>query len=303
MEWIQEQENNFGGNSGGSGGQPPSNQNDQQQRSYPGQNGNSYDKPSYTSAPRPEGGGNQGGGYNNGQQGGQPRQQWQGNNGQQRQWQGNNGNRGGFGGGQGGGGGGFKRREPDPNPQLYLPYAVGGNKNPPQHIIEVMHRCAKKLESMGYTMRCGGMAGTEDVFEKATNRNEIHLPWRDFDKKDSKLTFTPPEAKILASKFQPGYDGLPNPVQTFLAKNVRVLFGNNLKSPALFVIAWSEDGAETARERTPKTGDVGHMVAIATAMRIPVFNLGKQDGEHRLMEYLASSEQQAQDNSQSQQQY
>lgn len=283
MDWNQDQGNN--------GGAPQ-----QQGGGYPGQNGNSYDKPSYSSGPAPAP-----------QQQHQPQQNnYQGNNngGQRPAYSNNGGNRGGGGGFQrgGGGGGGFKPREVDPNPQLYLPYAVGGNKNPPQQIVEAIHRIAKKLESMGYTMRSGGMQGVEDIFEKATSKNEIHLPWRDFDKKFSKLTFTPPEAKTLASRYQPGYDGLPNPVQTFLAKNVRVLFGNNLKSPALFVVAWSEDGCESARDRTPKTGDVGHMVAIATAMRIPVFNLGKQDGEQRLIEHLMKYEQQGQGGGQQQQQ-
>lgn len=76
------------------------------------------------------------------------------------------------------------------------------------------------------------------------------------------------------------------PVQAFLAKNVRLLYGDKLKSPALFMLCWSEDGAETLREKTNRTGSIGHAIQIAYSMRIPIFNLGKPDTEERLKRYL-----------------
>jgi hypothetical protein len=198
---------------------------------------------------------------------------------------------GGGGGFKGGGGGGFKggfqRKEEPPSDKLYMPYAALGNENPPAHIIDLINKFAKELEDAGYTMRTGGMKGTEDLFEKAVSvLKEIHLPWRDFDQKESKFTYTPDNAKLIAARFQPGWDGLKPFIQTFLAKNVRVLMGKDLKSPVLFLITWSEDGAESAREKSAKTGNAGHGIAVASELRIPIFNLGRPESVQRLRAYL-----------------
>lgn len=237
-----------------------------------------------------------------------PRKDW-GNNGGYRGNQGNQGGgygdrsgggggfrggdrQGGFqrGGGGGGGfnrGGGFQRRDEFEGPvELYKPYVGTGSKEVPPAIAEVFKRLAGELEKAGYTLRSGGNQGVEDIFEKATTKNEIHLPWKGFNDKESKFSFTTNQAKELASKYHPGWDGLKPFIQTFLAKNVRMIMGKDLKSPALFMITWTEDGAETIVEKTARTGDVGHAIAVAHELRIPVFNFGKPDAETRLKNYL-----------------
>jgi len=230
-----------------------------------------------------------GGGYGGGQGGGgyQPRQGgYQGGGG--------GGGQGGFqrgnfqkGGGGGFNKGGFQRKEDPPSDELYMTYVGTGNDNPPPHVIDQINQIAKDLETRGYTLRTGGMKGCEDVFEKAVAaRVEVHLPWRNFDNKDSKFTWTPENAKLIAARFQPGYEGLKPVIQTFLAKNVRMIMGDKLKSPALFMVTWSEDGAETAREKTIKTGNAGHAILVAAELKIPVFNLGKQGAMERLFAYL-----------------
>jgi hypothetical protein len=229
-----------------------------------------------------------------------------GNNNYQRPNNYQNNNGGGNGGGyqrQGGyqnnnGGGGYQKggyqkgnfqkrsQEPEGPAELYMPYVITGNREAPSEVVELMKRMVTLLEKNGYTMRSGGMDGPEDAVEKVAIKKEIHLPWKDFNNKDSKFTFTPNHAKEIAAKFQPGYEGLKPVIQTFLAKNVRMLMGKDLKGPALFMITWSEDGAETLSEKTIKTGNAGHAVAIASTLRIPVFNLGKQGAESRLNSYL-----------------
>ncbi len=228
---------------------------------------------------------NSGGGYNNGGGG----YQKQGGGGYGGGGGYNKGGGGGYqkqGGGYNKGGGGFQRKEPEGPAELYMPYVGTGNQNCPPNIIDAIKRISEMLEKEGYTMRCGGMDGCEDFFEKATTKNEIHVPWNGFNDKQSKFYFTSNHAKEIAGMFQPGYEGLKPAIQTFLAKNVRMIMGKDLKSPALFLITWSEDGAETLQEKSIKTGNTGHSVAIASALRIPVFNLGKPDAENRLKLYL-----------------
>jgi hypothetical protein len=171
------------------------------------------------------------------------------------------------------------------DPYLYRPYAATGNKDMPETMKPVIQRIGKNLEKAGYLLRTGGMDGLEDVIEKSVTRLELHLPWKDFDKKQSKLTFTSEFVKGVAKMFHPTFDALKPVIQTFLAKNVRLLLGKEGKSPALFLIVWTDDGAELSREVTFRTGNSGHAINIANAMRIPVFNLIRPDAERRLYEY------------------
>lgn len=170
--------------------------------------------------------------------------------------------------------------------ELYKSYAGTGNKEAPQNILDRFTEIARVLDQFGYTLRTGGFDGPEEYFEKGSSHLELHLPWKDFNKRDSKLTFTSHEAMEIARKFHPTFDGLSPAIQKFLAKNVRTLLGKDLKSAVRFVICWSEDGAETIKEKSFKTGNIGHVLAIASAMRIPVFNFGKPDAEERLRKYL-----------------
>lgn len=192
------------------------------------------------------------------------------------------------------GGSGFQRNAFQRKPEfegpveLFKPYAGTGNRETPPDVLEAFKRLAVELESRGYTLRTGGMEGPEDAFEKACKKQEIHLPWKGFNDKESKYSFTTDQAKELAGKFQPGFDGLKPAMQVFLAKNARILMGKDLKSPCLFLITWSEDGAETLQERTARTGHTGHAIAMAATLKIPIFNFGKKDAEARLMQYLGN---------------
>lgn len=195
------------------------------------------------------------------------------------------------------GGGGyskFKRKEDDGPPELYKPYLVSGNRNPPVEILSLVDKIVRNIETMGYTVRVGGFEGMEEAAELAATKKEVLLPWKGFNEKESKLTYTLPRAKEIAKLYHKSYDSLSGPVQTFLAKNVRLVLGQELKGPALFAIIWSEDGAENNSEVTNNTGVISHTIAMLSELKVPVFNLGKPDAEQRLRNYLGvnSNEQQ-----------
>lgn len=234
-------------------------------------------------------------GYQQNNQGYQSNNNGGGNNGYQKNYQGNN-NGGGYqknynnnnGGGynknnnfRGGG-----RQQDMSEGTLYKPYVGTGNRETPHDVIERMRATAIELERFNFILRSGGLDGVDEAMETAVKNPEIFLPWRNFNNKESKLTFNTKQSLDIAKIFHPGFDTLKDSIKAFLAKNARMVLGNNLKSQAMFVICWSEDGAETGRERSPKTGNVGHVIAIANAMRIPVFNFGKPDAEQRLRNFL-----------------
>lgn len=199
------------------------------------------------------------------------------------QYNNNNGNKqfnkGGYNGGR------FKKQEPE-EIALYKPYVGAANKDTPSDVQAKFKLIAAELASHDYTVRTGAMHEVDEIFENVDGKKELHLPWRDFNNKESKLTFNSPLALYVAKLFQPNFDTMKPFLQAFLAKNARLILGKDLKSRAMFVITWSEDGAETIIEKTSKTGNVGHLIAIANAMKVPVFNFGKPDAEKRLRAYL-----------------
>jgi hypothetical protein len=179
-----------------------------------------------------------------------------------------------------------KNDEPLPDPKFYKAYVGTGNKDAPPEIIGQIKRLASELETFGFTVRVSGGDGCDETFEASAKDVELHLPWKGFAGKQSKSTFNSPMAKAIARMFHPAYDGLNFRAQGFLAKNVRLVLGKDLNSYARFVLCWSEDGCESGESKTSKTGFVGHTIAIASGVKIPVFNLAKPDAEKRLKQYL-----------------
>lgn len=225
---------------------------------------------------------NQGGSYNN--QGGYQKKQWQGQNG---------GGQGGQGGWQkkpwqGGGGGGRKWNPPaqDTDMTVYRPYTVFSNDGYPPEIQAKFERIVKKLEERGFTMRYSALNKIDAVVEPIVTKKELYLPWRGFAEKDSKLNFTIDRAMAVAKMYHPAYDSMKDSVKKFLACNARKLMGDKMVSPSIFALCWTEDGVENVREKTMKTGFSGHPIAIASAVPIPIYNLGKPDAEDRLNFFL-----------------
>lgn len=183
----------------------------------------------------------------------------------------------------------WTKKEPeDPSKfELYRPYVITGNKDAPVSVIEAMKRIVKDLEALGYTTRTGGLEGPDQAVEPISTRLELYLPWQGFNNKESKFYFNTATALVAAGKFHPTFESLSGPVKAFLSKNARMVLGEKLNSSAHLLICWSEDGVETAKEKTVRTGNIGHVIAIANTMRIPIFNLGKADAEQRLRTYLS----------------
>ena len=273
-----------------------------------------------TTFPPALGGGHQNDQYEEQRQGGYPDRQssYENDQGQRSSYGGSNSNQGqrqsygsGGGGGYQGGGGGdnwnnnrnqnggggkppWNSRQPFKRPEetdmtLYKPYAATGNKDCPPEILRKFEELAKMLETQGYTARIGGLEGIEETVEKTQVKQELILPFKEFNQKQSKFTWASERAFAIAKMFHPTFDSIKKGAQYFLAKNARLILGDKMNSPALFLICWTEDGAESAREKTSRTGFSGHPIAIASAIGIPIFNLGKPDAEQRLKLYLEST--------------
>lgn len=192
--------------------------------------------------------------------------------------------------GQGGGyqQGGFQRKpKPDFGPiELYKPYTMVSNREVPLEIMAKMTAIAKQMDALGFTCRVDGAEGASAAVEPVECRKELMLAWKGFNEKDSAFTYTMPEALEIAKKFHPTFDTAKPAVQTFLARNVRLVMGQTLKSPIMAMVVYTDDGAESGKDRTSKTGFAGHLIALASALGVPVFNLHSPDAERRLKVWL-----------------
>ena len=169
--------------------------------------------------------------------------------------------------------------------QLYLPVAISINNDAPD-LSKELESLTKRFNDMHITVRVDGAEGQAEYFEKNALNTEIHLPWKGFGDKESKFSFNPDEAYYLAKLYTPNYESIKEGARIFLARNVRLVMGKNLQSPALFLVCWTKDGCEHARDRNMSTGFAGLPIAVASALKIPVFNLSNPGAVNRINAYL-----------------
>ena len=181
-------------------------------------------------------------------------------------------------------------------------YAGIGSRETPTVVLKQMSRIAARLWRRGYTLRSGGAAGADQAFERGASKEEkqsgvstpgfeIYLPWVGFNGRllDSHyhlLDF--PKAAMIARRFHPAWYRLSVATQKLHARNAHQILGADLESPVAFVVCWTADGAETARETSRETGGTGTAIRLASKRDIPVFNLQRPDALERLRVFLTT---------------
>lgn len=155
-------------------------------------------------------------------------------------------------------------------PKIY--YAGVGSRSTPKPTLELMKRIASCLRQQGYTLRSGGADGADTAFWSGAVPNvEVHVP------NEAKKAVWPSgvlpskKAYALASKFHPSWKGLSEYAKLLHARNVGIVLGVDLETPADFVLCWTPDGATTTT--TEATGGTGMAIRVAYAHGIPVYNL------------------------------
>jgi len=170
-------------------------------------------------------------------------------------------------------------------------YTGIGSRQTPPNILRKMKSLAGVLSLSGWTLRSGAAPGADSIFEEGCighGSKEIYLPWKKFNGSTSDLYYVSPEAIELAEEFYgPAFQFLKRPVKLLMARNMYQISGLNLDTPSQFVICWTQDGCACAAERSRKTGGTGQAIAYASSLKIPVFNLQREDAEDKLYDFLA----------------
>lgn len=172
--------------------------------------------------------------------------------------------------------------------EVYYPFFVFSTEPLPPEIKNKAAEVAHLLEAAHFTLRTDTVGELTKIFEPILTRKEEYLAWKDFNNKTSKFSFNTESSKILAEQFAPRFPEMKKPVQAFMCRNVRAILGQTVKSPIHLAIVWSADGAQHIRERTPQSVFISHPLAIASSLRVPIFNLQRPDCIARLNQFLVS---------------
>lgn len=180
---------------------------------------------------------------------------------------------------------------------FYKAYAGTGNPDAPSEVLKQIAHIAKMLDEKEYTLRSGRGLGPDMAFENNSTRKEIYLPWYKFNVQDPSNTPVADENTVIYNRvskealeaikpFTPTFDNLKDSVKIILGRSVHLMLGKDMKSPVKFLVCWTQDGCESAKNRTSKTGYTGLAISIASAIKVPVFNLKNTDAMNRLSAYI-----------------
>jgi hypothetical protein len=158
-------------------------------------------------------------------------------------------------------------------------YAGIGSRETPLSLLPLIKEIVEILNKKGYTLRSGGAQGADSYFEKYSIKNEIFLPWKDFNGNKSDLYSAPHHLAIeMAKVFHPNYEALSSAAKTLMARNSQQIFGSDMKTPVEFVVCWTKDGKAS--------GGTGQALRIAKEYNIPIYNLKLEKDIQSLMSFL-----------------
>lgn len=189
------------------------------------------------------------------------------------------------------------------------PYAGIGSRRAPRDVLDLSMRIGEALARRGFSLRSGAAEGEDTAFEvgaiRGGGRMGIWLPWPGFDQRrlgwaagmgwretleqaatlprTRRRLFERPtaEAMQIAARTHPRWATMKRSTQALQSRNSHQVLGHDCKTPSLFAVLWTEDGATLAEETTDATGGTGQAIRVCGLYGIPVHNLARED--HRRM--------------------
>ncbi len=175
-------------------------------------------------------------------------------------------------------------------------YTGVGSRETPVDVLSLMTVVARRLSELNVILRSGGAPGADQAFQLGCNgKAEIFLPWFSFESNfqkawpvSYKLNGPTMEAKILAqhSLLHPNWYRLSQASQKLHARNCHQVLGLDLKTPSLFVLCYTQDGAEKESECTRETGGTSTAIRLADRRGISCYNMRRPDALGRLKTFL-----------------
>lgn len=150
-------------------------------------------------------------------------------------------------------------------------YSGIGSRQTPTFICEVFTIIAQEL-SPYWTLRSGGADGADNAFELGAGDNKhIWLPWKKFNKNESKLIFKDKRATAILKTVlsEDHFSKLTDAAVRLHSRNVHQVMGDLIDEPdSKFVLCWTVDAQDNL-------GGTATAIKLAKELNIPVYNFGK----------------------------
>jgi hypothetical protein len=184
---------------------------------------------------------------------------------------------------QSGGYNNWKKKEEEIR-EPYVPISVFIDREFPQEVKDQIYRICSKLISKKYTVRINGddKPLVDRIKELSSKHLEIYTPWKNFNEYETKSYYNNESSKNIAKESFLGWEKVPDAVKAFLARNVRMIFGDKITSPCLCLVTWSPDSAHLVSEVSQKTGKASFIIKLAATYGFPVINLARKEAENIL---------------------
>lgn len=164
-------------------------------------------------------------------------------------------------------------------------YAGIGPRNISFVVLCQIRVIATELAKMGYYLSSGHGSGSDQAWSLDTppDKQTIWLPWAGFNGANSHPAFkiaTNPLLLNIAESFHPNWSALSQGAKKLMARNVAILFGNDLLQRVDFVLYWQAPNINRYK------GGTGHTLRIADSYEIPTFNIGNHVELKSLYQFL-----------------
>ncbi len=181
-----------------------------------------------------------------------------------------------------------------------LIYAGVGSRRTPSIMLESMTSLAYQMAQSGWHLRSGFADGADKAFglgasqqaEEHPNQNALeggyerytmYVPWDGFNgapKGDDrfKTVLANDELYEIAKACHPAWDMLSHPAKLLMIRNVAIVGGPNLGTPAACVIGWTPDAKSG--------GGTGHVFRVAKFLKVPTFDLASAYDQRAVVEFI-----------------
>ena len=142
-------------------------------------------------------------------------------------------------------------------------YTGVGSRSTPDNVLMLMNDIAMKMNDLNIYLRSGGAKGADSAFETgAVNKKKIYYA------KDCTEA-----SKNIAMQFHPVWERLSDYAKKLHGRNSFQVLGDDLQTPSIGLICWTQDGCCSHKSRTSKTGGTGTAISIADSFGVKINNL------------------------------
>ena len=164
-------------------------------------------------------------------------------------------------------------------------YAGIGSRKSPNDVLEIMKKIGRICAKKDFILRSGGAEGADTAFETGCDlengKKEIFLPWKGFNNNPSSFHTICDRAIEIGFQFHPNFFALSDGAQKLMARNSYQVLGKDCRTKSKFVVCYCP-----LDSNGNLTGGTSQAIRIATANKIPVFNLFNKEQLEELKNFI-----------------